>query len=135
MPQHVFPRSHSGNTMTTEVEDRQTRRKLRLEIGRLRRRIDRRIGSVRRESRRLVSWRTYVHRYPAYAVLTALGFGMTAAAGMRRGGWTRYLGLHLARRTLNKGLDSVLGELKDIWADSTPAPGPVASDGAEDDRS
>ena len=110
---------HSGTPMSIDVDHRQSKRALRLQIGRLRRRIDRRVRSLEREGRRLTSWRTYVEQYPAYAVLAALGLGLAASAGLARG-WPRLLGRHLAGRMSDKVCSGLWEEVKGIWADSKP---------------
>ena len=61
-----------------------TNRRLRLRIGRLRRRIDGRLHSMQREGRRLVSWKTYVRNYPGSTVMAALGAGLALSAGVQR---------------------------------------------------
>ena len=121
--------------MANDVDPQRTRRLLRLRIGRLRRRLDGRAHALKREGRRLASWRTYVTLYPAYAVLVALGLGMTASGGWLRGGWTRLFGLKLIRRAAGKTVDSVFDELKAIWADATPDERAGDSDGAGHGRS
>ena len=105
--------------MTSDIDHRQAKRALRLRVARLRRRIDRRTRSLQREGRRLVSWQTYVRRFPARAVLTAFGIGLAASAGPRAG-WSRILGLRLARRAVDKAVDGLVSELKEIWAESSP---------------
>lgn len=116
------------------IDHRRRKRELRLEIGRLRRRIDRRVRSLEREGLRLVSWRTYVERYPGYAVAAAFGIGLAASAGSG-GGWSRLLGLRLARRALDKAACGVWQELKGIWAESKPGRPTGDRSGAENGRS
>ena len=58
------------------------KRDLRLRIGRSRRRIDGRLHAIRGGTRELLSWRTYVVRYPAAALTAALG----AASPLRPAG-------------------------------------------------
>lgn len=121
--------------MTAGVDNQRTKRELRLRIGRLRRRIDRRVRSVRREGGRLASWRTYATRYPGYALLAALGAGLTASAGLGRGGWSRFLGQQLVRRMVAKAVDLGFNELKDLWAESAPEQSTAKPTGAEHGRS
>jgi len=121
--------------MSFDVDHQQTVRHLRLRIGRQRRRIDRRVRSLQRQARRLASWRTYVQRYPGYAVLAALGLGLSAGGGLRRGGWTRYVGLHTVRRLVNKVVDLLLDEIRQIWADSAPPDRSTGPDGGDHGRS
>ena len=120
--------------MTVETNHRRAKRELRLRIGRLRRRIDRRVRSLEREGLRLVSWRTYVRQYPAQAVLAAMGLGLAASAGLS-GGWSRLLGVHLTRRAVDRAVARVWVELEQIWAESKPGPPPGEQSGAEDGRS
>ena len=117
--------------MSPDADHQRAARNLRLRIGRQRRRIDARVRSLQRQGRRLASWRTYVRRYPGYAVLAALGLGLSAGAGPRRGGWTRYLGLHVARRMVNRAVDLMFDEIRQIWADSTPPDRSTESNGVE----
>ena len=105
--------------MSTLDQQRRARRRLRLRIGRLRRRIDRRVRRLEREGHRLVSWRTYVGRYPAQALAAALGLGVAASAGLS-GGLSRRLGFYLARRAVDRTVDRLGKELEAIWAESTP---------------
>lgn len=121
--------------MTAGIEDQRTKRELRLRIGRLRRRIDRRVRSVRHEGGRLASWRTYAKRYPGYAILAALGAGLTASAGLGRGGWSRFLGQQLVRRMVAKAVDLGFNELKNLWAESTPEKPAAKPSGADNGRS
>jgi hypothetical protein len=83
------------------------RGELRVRIGRQRRRIDRRLRSVGQEGRRLVSWRTYLTRHPAWA-LAVLGAGMAGAASLQRGRWPRRSSLTLFRRLGGMFLKQVL---------------------------
>jgi hypothetical protein len=66
--------------------DSPQKQELRMLIGRSRRQIDRRLRAVRREGKNLLSWRTYVQRYPLGAIAAALGAGLAAGAtlGSRR---------------------------------------------------
>lgn len=121
--------------MTAGVDNQRTKRELRLRIGRLRRRIDRRVRSVRHEGSRLASWRTYAKRYPGYALLAALGAGLTASAGLGRGGWQRFLGRQLVRRMVAKAVDLGWEELKDLWAESAPEKPAAKATGGENGRS
>ncbi len=118
--------------MTTRVEHERAKRQLRVRIGRMRRRIDGRIRSARRAGLRLVSWRTYVRRYPAHAVLGAFGIGLAGAAGLRPGRWWRLLARQLVRRGIDKLIAGLWRELKAIWAESGPPPASPQSRGAED---
>jgi hypothetical protein len=115
--------------MTTQIDPQRARRDLRLRIGRLRRRIDRRIRALEREGRRLASWRTYVRRYPAHAVLAAMGLGLAVSAGPR-GGWGRQVGMHLLRRMGKRGGDRIWSELERIWRESKPEGPPPEPGGA-----
>ena len=117
--------------MARDVESERARRQLRLRIGRLRRRIDGRAHALKKEGRRLTSWRTYVTQYPAYAILAALGVGLTASAGLTSGAWTRWLGLHLFRRAANSTADALVGELRALWDESAPGEHDTRCDGAD----
>jgi hypothetical protein len=99
------------------VDDDLLRRKreLRMRIGRSRRRIDRRLRAVRDRGRQLVSWRTYVVRYPGWALATALGAGLAASAGLKRGRMSRWLGMSLVRQAFGGFQQAFWTDLKRIW--------------------
>ncbi len=93
-----------------------TRREIRLQVARLRRRIDRRIRVVAQEGCRVASFRTYVRRHPGWAVLAALGIG--AAAGLASPGrWPRSLGPRLLRRFAEEFVANMGAELGGFWLD------------------
>jgi hypothetical protein len=121
--------------MAFELDTPPNKRLLRLRIARLRRRIDGRVHGLGGQGRRLASWKTYVTRYPAYAVLAALGLGLTASAGLGKGGWTRMLGLLVVRRAARHSVDAVFAELKAIWADAAGAAEPAEPEGDDHGRS
>ena len=95
-------------------------RQLRLRIARQRRRIDARLRAVKDESRRLVSWRTYVRAYPGSAILAALGAGLSFSAGLSFGRIAHWLGLRMVRSALDRVAGSVWDELRRVWAESAP---------------
>jgi hypothetical protein len=99
------------------VDDDLLRRKreLRMRIGRSRRRIDRRLRATRDRARQLVSWRTYVVRYPGWALLAAMGAGMTASTGLKRGRMSRWLGMSLVHQAFGGFQQAFWDELKRIW--------------------
>ena len=76
------------------------KRELHLRIGRSRRRIDGRLRATQDHARQLLSWRTYVVRYPGWALAAALGAGMAASAGLRPARISRWLGGSLVRQAL-----------------------------------
>jgi hypothetical protein len=98
------------------VDDELLRRKrnLRTRIARSRRRIDRRLRATGDSARQLVSWRTYVVRYPGWAVMAALGAGLAASAGLKRGRAPRWLGMSLVRQAFGGFQQSLWDELKRI---------------------
>ena len=120
--------------MTIDADQQREKRQLRLRIGRIRRRIDGRIRTLRRDGRRLASWRTYVQRYPGCAVMAALGFGITVSAGLRGGRWLRWLGTRLVRRAADQGIARLGEELKGIWAESEPQGSGPSKSGGDDGR-
>jgi len=107
--------------MTADKDYCAAKRAVRLEIGRLRRRIDRRIHALGREGRQAVSWRTWIRRYPAYALVAAFGIGLAASFVLRRGHWARTLGLQLTRRAADRILNAVVREFWEWWSRSAPA--------------
>ena len=96
------------------------KRELRLRIGRSRRRIDGRLRATEDRARQLLSWRTYVVRYPAGALAAALGAGMAASAGLKPGRVSRWLGLSLVARRWAEFEQHLWADLRQIWTDSTP---------------
>lgn len=120
--------------MATDAEFERNKRLLRLRIARLRRRMDGRVHGLQAQGRRLASWKTYVRRYPGYAVLAAAGLGLAFSAGLRRGGWTRMLGLQLVRRASRGVLAGVVAELGGLWSEATPERAPHKPDGADHGR-
>jgi len=103
-----------------DPETERRKRDLRLRIGRLRRRLDARARATQRHAARLASWKTYVRRWPGYAVLAALGLGMSASAGLGGGRWARLLGMRLVRRLGNRAGDRLWQEVRDVWTESAP---------------
>jgi len=98
----------------------QRKRDLRLRIGRSRRRLDGRLRPSRDRIGQVLSWRTYVVHYPAWALAAALGAGMAASAGLRPGRMSQRLGLSLVRRAFGGFQQHLWAELRRIWNDSTP---------------
>lgn len=99
------------------VDDELLRRKreLRMRIGRSRRRIDGRLRATRDRARQLMSWRTYVVRYPGLALMTAMGAGLAASAGLKRARISRWLGISLVRQAMGGFQHAFWAELKRIW--------------------
>lgn len=105
---------------TLDNEMLRRKRELRLRIGRSRRRIDGRLHATQNSAKQLVSWQTYVVRYPAWALAAALGVGMAASAGLRPGRLSRWLGLSLVRQAFGGFQQQFRAELGRIWKDTTP---------------
>jgi hypothetical protein len=102
--------------------DLQHKRELRMQIGRMRRRINNRIYAARREGRRLLSWREYVNRYPGYTMLAAFGVGLAASGRFRRGQLLRTLGMHLVRQTAERAGRGLWQEIQRVWSQSGARP-------------
>lgn len=90
------------------------RRQVRLRIGRSRRRIDRRLSATRDAARQLTSWRSYVARYPAWALSAVLGLGFAASTGGKPRRMSRRLGLLLLRRIRATFLRELWTELRKV---------------------
>lgn len=118
--------------MSSTCDQDRRRRNLRREIARLRRRIDRRVRSTGREGRRLMAWQTYVRRYPGWAVAAAFGVGLGLASGLHPKRWSRALGLRLVRRAFDRFVETLLGELADVWSRSSPESGSAETAGGDD---
>jgi len=97
------------------------KRRLRLEMGRVRRRIDRRVRASRRRAGELVSWRTYARRYPGNMLLGAFGLGLALSAGLGGRRFARSLGLRLFRLAWRQGLKQLGRELPELWSKTAPA--------------
>ncbi len=117
-----------------DAELEQTKRDLQRQIGRRRRRIDRRIRATQRETRRLLSWRSYVKACPGNSVMAALGVGLALSAGLSGRRLSRWLGLRLIRRAADNGVQLFWQELGRIWTDSAPGNNPSTKRGADDER-
>lgn len=87
------------------------KRELRLKIGRMRRRIDARLRATEAEGRKLASWRTYVARYPGYAVLAAFGLGVGGSAAFAPRSLLKSLGLGMMRGSADRITKLLLQEL------------------------
>jgi hypothetical protein len=95
----------------------QRKRELRAKIGRLRRRLDGRFRDSRDHARLLLSWRTYVVRYPVWAMAAALGAGIAASTGLKPARLSRRLGFSLVRYALAKFQQSLLAEFWRLASD------------------
>ena len=98
----------------------QRKRALRLRIGRSRRAMDRRWLAAQNEARQLLSWRTYVVRYPAWSLAAALGVGLAVSAGLTPRRASRWIGLSLTRRALAGVRQALWTELRRVWNDANP---------------
>ncbi len=108
--------SHSTNP----AEAIRVKRRLRMKIGRMRRRINGRLEGSRRETRRLFSWQTYVKRYPAGSLAAAFGVGMFVSAGLKGPRLLRSICGLLASRGAAAAAEGAKNELLRIWEESTP---------------
>jgi hypothetical protein len=95
------------------------KRELRRRIGRSRRRIDRRLRGAGDSARQLCSWRTYVVRYPTWALAAAVGAGLAASAGLKPGRVSRWLGLSLVRHAFGGVQRQLWADLRRIWEDAS----------------
>lgn len=96
---------------------------MRMRIGRLRRRINSRLRGSRREGQRLLSWRTYVKRYPGGALAAAFGVGIATSTGLKGPRLIRAICGLLLRRGMGAMLAGVRDELLRVWQESTPSEG------------
>lgn len=108
------------STLTHTDELLRRKRELHLRIGRSRRRIGRRLRAVGDDARRLVDWRTYVVRYPGWALAAALGTGMAASNALRPATVSRWLSRSLVHKALDGIRHGLTAELHRLWADSNP---------------
>jgi hypothetical protein len=112
------------------MPQQQFKRQLRMEIARLRRRIDHRLYATKAQTVKLASWRTYVRRYPAASALAALGAGLALAAGFRRGRLVRWAGSTLLRASMSHAMRDLRQELWRFWNGGTS--GPASQTAGED---
>jgi hypothetical protein len=98
---------------------------LRLQIARLRRRIDHHIRAAGQSGRELLRPGTYVRRcrrYPGFAMLAALGTGLTLSAVCGAPRLGRWLAVRLVRRAGGRIRSHLWREWRKFWA---AAPGPT----------
>jgi hypothetical protein len=98
----------------------QRAQQLRLQIGRNRRRMDRRLRAVGDQARRLRSWQTYARRFPGSMLLGAFGVGLTLSAGWGGRRAARWLGLRLVRQAWAGLRGGLWAELRRLWRDARP---------------
>jgi hypothetical protein len=98
-----------------DVEHEEEKRKLRAEAARLRRRIDRDLAGASYETKRLLSWQTYVKRYPLPTLAGAFGIGLTASAVISRSNWKRWLAGKLFSAAVAGVKAGVLTEVLAAW--------------------
>jgi hypothetical protein len=96
------------------------KRELHLRIGRSRRRIERRLRATTNSARQLLSWRTYVVRHPGWALLAALGAGMSAASLLRPKRIAGWLGSSLVHQAFGGLSQQIWNELRRSWNESRP---------------
>ena len=117
-----------------DAQQQQEMRRLRLRIGRLRRRIDGRVRGCQHEARRLTSWRTYVASCPGSSVAAAFGVGLALSAGLSARSLLRWFGVRLVRRAREGTGRQFWQELRQIWADSAAKRAATETAGAKDER-
>ena len=105
---------------TVDAEQVRIKRRLRLKIGRLRRRVNGHIRGSQREGQRLLSWRTYTRRYPVGMLAAALGVGLATSAGLKGPRLLRSICGLLVRRGTGAVAQGVRDELRKLWEESTP---------------
>lgn len=101
------------------VEHEEQKRALRAEAARLRRRIDRDLAGVSHETGRLISWRTYVARYPIAVLAAAFAIGLAASAGLSRTRWKHWVAGKLFSAAVAGVKAGLVGELLAAWQRGT----------------
>jgi hypothetical protein len=91
--------------------DSPRKQQIRMRIGRSRRQIDRRLRAVQAEVKTLLSWQTYVRRYPLAAVTAALGAGMAAATALGSSRIPKKLGGKILHQALRYGGGALAKEI------------------------
>lgn len=110
------------------VEHEEEKRALRAEAARLRRRIDRDLTGVSHEAGRLLSWQTYVKRYPLATLGGAFAVGLGVSAAISRSNWKRWVAGKLFSAAVAGIKAGVLTEVLAAWQRSqngSPEPEPV----------
>jgi hypothetical protein len=97
------------------MKDDSVKRDLRLRIARQRRRIDHRVRAVDARGRELLSWRTYVRRYPGYSSMAAFGAGLALSAGLGNR-LPRWLGQRLVRRGIGQIAAQIGREVRRLFS-------------------
>ena len=100
---------------TSNDELLRRKRELHLRIGRSRRRIDGRLRATKDQSRQLLSWRTYVVRYPGWALVAAVGTGLAASSALQPRRASRWLANSLVHCALGGVQQQLWNELKGVW--------------------
>jgi hypothetical protein len=72
---------------------------------------------MRDQARQLLSWKTYVVRYPGWALAAALGAGMAASTALRPGRISRWLGHALVHKAFGGFQQQLWAELRRVWTD------------------
>ena len=103
-----------------DAEAVRIKRRLRLKIGRLRRHINGHVRGSQRQGRLLLSWRTYVKRYPAGMLAAAFGVGLAASAGLKGPRLLRAICGLLVRRGTGAVARGARDELRKLWEESAP---------------
>jgi hypothetical protein len=101
-----------------DVEHEEAKRRLRAEAARLRRRIDRHLTGVSSETARLMSWQTYVKRYPLATLSAAFGVGLAVSAGISRSNWKRWLAGKLFSTAVAGVKAGMLSDIIGAWQQS-----------------
>ncbi len=99
----------------TIAEAEREKHQLRADIARQRRGIDRDVRKLASEGKRLTSWKTYVARFPAQAVLAMFGIGLIAGAGWRSTSWRRQAGRWLFNAGMTSAKAITWSDLVALW--------------------
>jgi hypothetical protein len=91
------------------------RREIRARIARLRRRIDGHLHRAEGHGRRLLSWRTYVTRYPLLAAGAALGLGLLVSARVKPNVLVRWFGRYMLRGAQVRMIGLMGQEFAGLW--------------------
>jgi len=105
--------------MSVPLHEQQAKRLLRQQIGRLRRRIDRRVRGVRQQGQQLASWRSYFLQHPGLTMLAIVGLGLATAFGMTRCQWGDHPAVERIKQFLRSTLEWLRREAKQRWTGTT----------------
>lgn len=121
--------------MSVPLDEQQTKRLLRQQIGRLRRRIDSRVRGVRQQGQQIASWRSCLLRRPGLTMLAVVGLGLAAAYGVTQRQWANHPAVERAKQLLRPTLERLWREAKQRWTGTTTPESAASDEGGPHEQS